>query len=77
MLLILGLGATLWHNNDAFAKNQAANTQKKSAAELMAKYSAKGKQKSSETIRRSRLPQMNIVSESSECSQRFANHNYG
>jgi hypothetical protein len=61
LLLLLVVAATVWHNNNAYAKNQANTI--KSPAELMAKYSHKTKQNSTETIRRSRLPQMNIISE--------------
>lgn len=58
--LILSAAAVIWHNNDALAQNQP---QKKTSAEMMAIYSAKGKENTKSNIRISRLTQMNIVSE--------------
>lgn len=60
VLLILGFAGVIWHNYDAFAKSQP---QKKSAVELMSIYSVKTKQSTKTHVQRSRLPQMNIVSE--------------
>lgn len=62
MLLTIGLVSAFWHNSDAEAKNKPSN-HKKSAEEMMAKYSAKDKQNIDPNFRRSRLKQMNIVSE--------------
>jgi hypothetical protein len=59
-LVIAGISA--YHIKDAYAKNQAV---KKTPAEMMARYSykGKGKQNTNENIRVSRLSQMNVVSE--------------
>ena len=59
-LVVAGISA--YHINNAYAKNQ---TVKKTPAEMMAKYSykGKGKQNMNENIRVSRLSQMNVVSE--------------
>lgn len=64
ILLMLGTAVTVWHNNPAFAKKQTANV-KSTAAGNMAKYSLKKKtkQNSGAPIRRSRLNQINVISE--------------
>jgi hypothetical protein len=61
-LALLMAGISAYHINNAYAKNQA---NKKTPAEMMAKYSykPKGQQNNNDNIRVSRLSQMNIVSE--------------
>ncbi|MFJ5715864.1 hypothetical protein [Neobacillus sp. NPDC093127] len=65
MLLIIGLVSTFWHNSNAEAKNKTSN-HKKSAEQMMVKYSAKDKQNIDPNFRRSRLKQMNVVSEAAK-----------
>ena len=65
LLLMLGTVAAVWHNETAVAKNQATAPAVNAKAN-MAKYSVKSKNKAITTIRRSRLSQMNIVSEAAQ-----------
>jgi hypothetical protein len=65
MILILGLGAIVWQNQNALAKDQAASVTVNAKAN-MAKYSPKSNNKSEKPIRRSRLSQMNVVSEAAQ-----------
>lgn len=65
LLLILGTIAAVWHNNTALAKNQAP-TPAVNAKANMAKYSVKSNNKPGTPIRRSRLSQMNVVSEAAQ-----------
>jgi len=62
VILILGTAVMVWKNHSALAKKQDANV-KISAAERMAKYSVKTKQNTDSSLRKSRLSQINVVSE--------------
>ena len=62
VILIFGTAVMVWQNHSALAKKQDANV-KISAAERMAKYSVKTKQNTDSTVRKSRLSQINVVSE--------------
>jgi hypothetical protein len=62
VILILGSVVVAWQNHFALAKKQETNV-KISAETRMAKYSVKTKQKSDSSIRKSRLKQINVVSE--------------
>ncbi|MEH7075446.1 hypothetical protein [Neobacillus drentensis] len=66
LLLILGASAAVWHNSPALAKSNA-KAPSINAKEAMSKFAPprkNDKAKTSEpTVRKSRLPQLNVVSE--------------
>jgi hypothetical protein len=62
VILILGIAVMIWQNHSALAKKQNESA-KPSAATRMAKYSDKSKRIGDTTIRKSRLNQINVMSE--------------
>lgn len=62
VILILGSTVVVWQNHSVLAKKQEANV-KISAEARMAKYSVKTKQKAVTNVRKSRLSDINVVSE--------------
>ncbi|MEH7093353.1 hypothetical protein [Neobacillus vireti] len=69
LLLVTGTGVAVWHNNTAYAKSKSKATSV-DAKTIMAQYSPpKSKNMAGTTgvtIRRSRLTQMNVISEAAK-----------